>query len=280
VRSVSYLCVSLAKTLLRNGQNCPSCGASAASIVDRKWIVTSLHRCENCKLLYRVPTTSARENSTFYQTEYVEGFTTELPDSATLEKYVSTNFKGSSKDYSVYVDVLAALGVRQKAQLYDFGCSWGYGTYQLRTAGFDAKGFEISEPRARFAATQLGILLRHPESVPNDSIDVFFSAHVLEHVPSVQTVLSVANRMLRRGGWFVAFTPNGSLERRLRDPLGWHQAWGFVHPQLLDREWINARALNLNVVADTDPYDIESLKKRSQSSKWNGSELLFAYQKL
>ncbi len=40
--------------------------------------------------------------------------------------------------------------------------------------------------------------------------DVFFSSHVLEHVPDLRKVFEYAASVLRRGGIFVAFTPNGS----------------------------------------------------------------------
>jgi 2-polyprenyl-3-methyl-5-hydroxy-6-metoxy-1,4-benzoquinol methylase len=280
MRSIVYLCVSLRKVLLEQGRDCPSCGfPGSADVIDRKWLVTSLRRCQKCHLLYRVPTTTYRENERIYQTKYKEGFTTELPDDATLNTLIRTKFKRSPKDYTIYVDVMRALGIHDKASIYDFGCSWGYGSYQLTAAGFDVEAFEISKPRAHFAADKLGIRLRNPEAMAENSVDVFFSAHVLEHVPSVEAVLKLADRILRAGGWFVAFTPNGSLERCCRDAVGWHQSWGFVHPQLLDQEWVNARTEKSIVVADTDPYDLDAIRQGRTTGKWHGSELLFAYQK-
>ena len=80
----------------------------------------------------------------------------------------------------------------------------------------------------------------------------------------------MANRALRPGGRLLAFTPNGSLERRRRDPVGWHLAWGFVHPQLLDREWVNSRAGNMNLVVDTDPYDLDGIRNGRVVPRWDG----------
>ena len=280
MRSLSYLAVSLRKVLLREGRRCPSCGArDTGRVLDRKWFVTSLRRCRDCKLLYRVPTTTEAENERLYEAKYKEGFTTELPDLTVLKESITGNFKETPKDYTVYVDVLRALGVHEGADIYDFGCSWGYGTYQLRSAGFNCEGYEMSRRRANFATEQLGIRMRCPEQLAERCFDVFFSAHVLEHVPSIEKVLAMANRALRPGGWFVAFTPNGSLERRRRDPVGWHLAWGFVHPQLLDREWVNSRAGNMNLVVDTDPYDLDGIRNGRVVPRWDGSELLIAYRK-
>ena len=281
MRSFSYLLISLWKRILGRGRNCPSCGALNAGVpIDRKWIVTSVERCCKCHLLYRVPTTTELENERIYQAEYTEGFTTDLPGLATLEKLKSTNFKNSEKDYSGYVDVLRSLNIEIGAALYDFGCSWGYGSYQLAATGFNVHGYEISRPRARFASENLGVKLRNPWEISSNSMDVFFSAHVIEHVPSVQAMLELADRILRPGGWFVAFTPNGCLERRRVDPAGWHHNWGFVHPQLLDQKWIaHARPKASRVVVDTTPYDLDAIRNGKMVSNWEGSELLFAYQK-
>ena len=59
--------------------------------------------------------------------------------------------------------------------------------------------------------------------------------------------------------------------------VGWHLAWGFVHPQLLDREWVNLRAGNMNLVVDTDPYDLDGIRNGRVVPRWDGSELLIAY---
>ena len=86
-------------------------------MLDRKWIVTSLRRCRDCKLLYRVPTTTEAENERLYEAKYKEGFTTELPDLTVLKESITGNFKETPKDYTVYVDVLRALGVRGRRYL-------------------------------------------------------------------------------------------------------------------------------------------------------------------
>ncbi len=280
MRSLSYLGVSLRKNLLGQGRQCPSCGCGRDNeVLDRKWAITTLRRCAGCRLLFRVPTTTDEENAKIYQAQYQEGSTTDLPDAATLQGWLATGFRGSPHDHANYLAVLRALGVPMRAKIYDFGCSWGYGTFQLKAAGFETEGYEISEPRARFAAEKLGVRLRSPNDAPGAGYDVFFSAHVMEHVPSVRETLAVAERVLRPGGWFVAFTPNGSLERRHRDPAGWHQQWGFVHPQLLDREWIETLGRVHSVLAATSPYDLAGIAAGKFQPKFDGPELLVAIRK-
>ena len=277
MRSFSYLGISLGKTVLGRGRACPSCGwAKDSAVVDRKWAITTLRRCARCRLLFRAPTTTDAENERIYQAQYREGSTTELPDPDTLRRWLESGFRGSPHDHANYLSVLRALGVPAGARVYDFGCSWGYGAFQLTAAGFEVEGYEISETRARFAAEKLGVRLRAPDAVPDSAYDVFFSAHVLEHVPSVEAALALADRVLCPGGWFVGFTPNGSLERRRRDPAGWHRQWGFVHPQLLDRSWIETLGARRPVLADTSPYDLAALAAGRSPAKFEGGELLVA----
>ena len=280
MRSLSYLAISLQKSILRQGRGCPSCGCTNRNaIIDRKWGITTLRRCARCRLLFRVPTTTDAENEKIYQELYQEGSTTELPDAGNLQGWIETRFKGSPHDHSAYIAVLSAVGVTPGARVYDFGCSWGYGAFQLKAEGFAVEGYEIAEARARYAADKLGVVLRRPADVPDAYYDVFFSAHVMEHVPSVRETLTLADRVLRPGGFFVAFTPNGSLERRLRDPASWHQQWGFVHPQLLDREWIERLGRPGEILTDTTPYDMQALRAGRSPANFEGGELLVVIRK-
>jgi len=280
MRSLTYLGISLQKTVLGQGRPCPSCGCGDHNeIIDRKWAITTLRRCARCRLLFRVPTTTDAENKKIYQAQYQEGSTTELPEAGTLQQWMATRFRGSPHDHSSYLAVLRAVGVTAGARVYDFGCSWGYGAFQLKAEGFAVEGYEIAETRARFAAEKLGVQLRSPADVTDSYYDVFFSAHVMEHVPSVRAILALADRVLRPGGLFVAFTPNGSTERRRRDPAGWHQQWGFVHPQLLDREWIEQLGQSSLILADTSPYDLQTLGAGRSPGKFEGGELLVIIRK-
>ena len=70
------------------------------------------------------------------------------------------------------------------------------------------------------------------------TFDVFFSNHVMEHVPSPTKCIVLAKRLTKAGGLFIAVTPNGSLGFREREPRSWHRFWGKVHPNLIsDRFW-------------------------------------------
>jgi len=121
--------------------------------------------------------------------------------------------------------------------VFDFGCSWGYGSWQFRQNGFEVKPFEISIPRAKFAKSRLGLKVYTSLSEVSDLFDVFFASHVLEHVPSVKETIAFGFSILKPGGLFVAFTTNGSDDFRNEFPGKYHKLGGLVHPNFLDVEY-------------------------------------------
>lgn len=271
IQKLKYLRLSAAKTVLRKGFDCPSCGSGESRIVDRKYLVTALRRCDGCKLLFRTPATTAAENEAFYQAEYSQGFTTDMPDPAALERLVSSGFRGHEKDYSTYIAVLRSLGAGQR--LFDYGCSWGYGSFQLGKAGFEVDSYEISVPRAEYGRCHLGIHFKTPEEAVKGSYDVFFSAHVIEHVPSVSEFIAFGLSVLKPGGLFLAFTPNGSESYRRVDPQGWHKSWGFVHPQLIDEVFVRQALQGRELAVASSPYGNVGWNAANDPS---GGELAFA----
>ena len=280
---VRYFLRSTGKALLGRGSGCPSCGGAAAETVDRKYTVTRLVRCGRCELLYRAPTTGTVESTAFYQEEYEQGFTTELPDDARLAELLRNGFRDTEKDYGGYLAVLEALGGRPGHLLLDFGCSWGYGSWQFTRAGYHVKAFEISQPRCRFAREKLGLDAVSRLEEVGDGFDVVFSAHVLEHVPSVEEAVAFGLNALRPGGIWVAFTPNGCASYRAVNPYCWHLSWGYVHPQLLDDVYCRRRFADKPYAIASNPYDRQALSAWDGAGQvvlgLEGSELLVAVRK-
>mgnify|MGYP003674642620 CR=1 FL=1 len=282
MRSYRYLALCAFKSAMGRGFACPSCGGDAGEVVDRKYVVTALRRCGECGLLYRTPTTTAEENAKFYQSDYEENTTTDLPDASRLEELKAENFASLSTSYLGYIEVLRMLGARDGQTVMDFGCSWGYGSHQLQKAGFKVESFEISKPRAQYARDRLGIATLELEAIPSSVYDVFLSCHVIEHVPSVEDMMVLGERVLKPGGMFVAFTPNGSMAFRAQDREVWHRSWGFVHPQLIDDRFLTQASSRRAFVAASVPYPLEALRnwKGEQSILgMNGYELMLAFRK-
>ncbi len=233
-----YFLRSLRHSFVGLRLRCPNCGGEPGSVVARKYLVTSLRRCGKCRLMYRTPTDDPQWSERFYNTGYTQGFTTDMPDEESLVRMMSEGFSGTPKDYQGYINILNIIGLRQESRLFDFGCSWGYGSWQLAKAGFRIWACEISRSRRAYAADKLGVRVVEDTAYfansQRGSFDCFFSAHVLEHVPSPNAVISLARKLLKPGGLFVAATPNGSMTFRNAREKAWMKFWGEVHPNLLD----------------------------------------------
>ena len=283
MQKLRYLASSAIKRVMGRGNNCPSCGAAMSKTVDTKWWVTELRRCAGCALMFRIPTTSHEENAAFYQEAYSQGFTSDCPADEQLAGYLAKGFAGTEKDYAAYLAVLSALGVAKGARIFDFGCSWGYGSWQLARAGFSVAAFEISKPRAAYASQKLAVNFLDPKLEPDAGYDCFFSAHVIEHVPSVREMFEVGMRLLKPGGLFVAFTPNGSDAYRRAVPEFWHRLWGLVHPQFLDDVFVAKLAAQRSWLVASNPYplrEIEGWKGNGTATcPLTGDELLLVIRK-
>lgn len=263
---------------MRRGFECPSCGSQRSRVLDRKLLVTTLRRCSQCELLFRAPTTSEAESNQFYQSEYAQGFTTDIPSEKALAGLLAAHFQSTNKDYTRYIELLHALGVASGQRVIDYGCSWGYGTWQLQRAGYEMQGFEVSQPRCAFARDRLGLDAVATTEDLRPPFDCFFCAHVVEHVPNVRETLELARCLLRPDGLLVFFTPNGSESNRRTNPHAWHTRWGFVHPQLLDERFCRRNFTGRPYLVSGSPFDPAQLSawKRQSSVElsMNGEELL------
>jgi len=260
-------------------------------VVDRKVVVTQLRRCSCCKLLFRTPTDDPNTNESFYENEYTQGFTTTLPSDAELAELKQSKFSGTMRDYSYYIGVLTQLGLNPGSRIFDYGCSWGYGSYQLAQAGFDVMSFEVASSRRRYAKEKLGVRMAddmdRASSEFAGQFDCFFSAHVIEHVPCPAKALDYAMKLLKIGGIFVSFTPNGSQARRSIESSRWHnrwhKEWGEVHPQFIDDIFLDTSFSRSPRAVGTSPVTGASLTEESVLTRLDnleGGELFFAARKI
>jgi cyclopropane fatty-acyl-phospholipid synthase-like methyltransferase len=79
-----------------------------------------------------------------------------MPSDDALANLLANNFDGE-KSWAYYNDVLKHLGLRKGARIFDFGCSWGYGSYQMIKAGYYVLAFEIAPTRRKYAEKKLSV---------------------------------------------------------------------------------------------------------------------------
>lgn len=217
--------------------SCPSCGANGSDVISRKYWITALRRCRRCRLLFRTPTDSPGESKDFYENRYESGRTTAIPTADELRELKENAFAGTSKNFRRYVSAVRELGAGAGSRLLDLGCSWGYGAWQFQEAGFRVIGHELSVKRCNYARQRMGVKAVSDLEDIDGQFDVIFSAHVLEHIATLEEILDWSERHLKDSGMFVAVTPNGSAPFRQRAPARWNRLWGDVHPLFLDADY-------------------------------------------
>jgi hypothetical protein len=196
--------------------------------------------CQNCHLYFRYPVDKKEENANFYQTEYQESdeLTTHLPDALLLEKIKIDRFTYGNKNADRFLDLFARLFPEEKSlRIIDYGSSWGYTSYQFKQAGHQVQGYEISKPRAAYGIKNLEVDICLDEKMLRKENHIFFSYHVIEHHPDIASMISLAKSLLKDGGYFIAFSPNGSLPFRHKNKEIFHRFWGKVHPNFMNADF-------------------------------------------
>jgi hypothetical protein len=128
---------------------CPACKRPATPL-HRKLLVLSLMECDSCGLRFRVPKDDPSVTE-YYDNSYSEDYPAQRPlDSEELARLTRTGvLDRPANNYLRYIEVLKAVGLRPGGSIVDFGCSWGYGSWQLREAGFRVYSTEVSRLRGR-----------------------------------------------------------------------------------------------------------------------------------
>lgn len=256
-------------------QECPSCGSKHVEQIDRKHVVTRLFECKNCFLYFRHPVESTKSNFSFYQKEYAEDddITTNLPTDEELKQLRAKNFATeSNRSAKRLIDLFGAfLPNIEGAKIVDYGTSWGYISYQFKKAGMDVQSFELSVPRARFGNEKLGLNIKTSASELKGGNDIFFSSHVIEHVPKVSDMLATGKGLLKKGGYLVTICPNGSPEFRQKNAHDFHLAWGKVHPNYLNAKFFANAFRDYPHYIASSPFDLKAIKNWDQKSQVIGN---------
>ncbi len=242
----------------RTDNRCPGCGSPETAQLRRKYAVTALRECSGCGLRFRSPKGNAKQSEALYQQAYTQGFMTDCPTDEQLARLTMNGFRGTEMDFSSYIDLLRSVGLKSGDSILDFGCSWGYGSWQLSRAGFRVYSCEVSKPRAEYAKTKLGCELSSAAELPR-KVKCLFSAHVIEHLDAPDLIWETARSVLSPDGFIACFCPNGNPE--LESTYGLHrydQLWGKVHPLLITPRFLETTSSRHGFTArlQTSPYGL------------------------
>lgn len=234
----AFLLRMLRQRFIGQNRDCPYCAQGNTLVIGTKRFVLQLRRCADCRLMFRWPKDKVEANRSFYQNRYRERIVTDVPNAASVEKANPSTFLTPETTLGPKIDLLRMLLPR--GRVLDFGCSWGYGTFQLSSAGYDAFGFEISEPRARFGRMHLGLTVMSDEAELDrlaGSFDAVFASHVLEHIATPAVAFDWIAKMLKPGGVLLAFVPNCGGEEARRLGARWGPMCCEKHPLAFDADF-------------------------------------------
>jgi SAM-dependent methyltransferase len=101
----------------------------------------------------------------------------------------------------------------KRGKLLELGVGSGETLKKFIECGWSAEGLDF-DPKAVKACADIGLNVRggdlEAQNFEDESFDAIFSSHVLEHVPSPLELMKESLRVLKKGGVFVAVTPNAN----------------------------------------------------------------------
>lgn len=186
---------------------CPVCDAPPIEqrLLFTKQLATFV-RCSNCGFVFINPRPSTAWLAHRY--EYYAA------------NYFTDRTKLASDFKTARYDVELALLHSTEGTLLDVGCATGSFVAAARTAGFDARGIDISAESTRYGREILHLPLDvgdlYEHQYPSQAFDIVTLWATLEHLVDPNRFLSEARRLLVHGGRIAFSVPNhASLTQRI-----------------------------------------------------------------
>ena len=276
---IGYLLKSISRFF--SEKKCPYCNHKKLAKIDRKYVFTSLLKCNNCALMFRHPSDSTSSNFKFYNGKYQQnGITTDLPSDKELRSYLVNEFTSTNRSIAVIKNILENLiGDLSNKTLLDYGCSWGYSAWQFKQVGMRVTGFEIDRARAKFGVEKLDLrIATNQRDIHPKLYDVIFSSHVIEHLPDLKFFKEFCLKSLAENGILILLSPNGSEDFKLKSPKNFHLSWGQVHPNLISAEFYSHIFKSYPMLITSTPFNLERIRNWDQKQTTidlnGGGELL------
>ncbi|MGE5215375.1 MAG: class I SAM-dependent methyltransferase [Chloroflexota bacterium] len=144
------------------------------------------------------------------------------------------------------------MGLRHK-RLLDFGCGGGELLTTARALGMDVFGVEINPYQRRYL-TERGLLVAPSlGEFTGQTFDVVVFSHVLEHIPSPQSLLLEVGKLLGGGGRLLLSMPN--LSSYLARLLG--RFWAGLQ---IDQHIWHFTPKTIAALVDRCGYDLEKVE--------------------
>ena len=164
----------------------------------------------------------------------VEGMTALYSDWVDQQASLEKKQQARSKLYRQYSNQIEALGrllpqPPARVKILEYGMGWGFWSRMARAHGYDVTGFELSEQRCRFAATQgIDTIAELPEE--KAVFDCVYANQVFEHLNDPLDDLNRLVACLKPGGLVYIRVPDGRGVAWEINRHGWSGRLDAVHP--------------------------------------------------
>lgn len=194
---------------------CPLCGAEKFK---KKWTVgdSSFVSCRSCGLIYQNPQPVLEDLVDRYDQEY---FNYEVENQDGFLELMLLGLK----------DVDFPLEPENEGFVFlDVGCATGALLEEMNRRKWKGQGIEVCKESALYAKENRSVVVfcgtLEDWDAPRDSLTVFHSSHVIEHLVDPKAFVYRAFELLKPGGYFICTTPNASgLQSRWFGPK-WRSA--------------------------------------------------------
>ncbi len=160
-------------------------------------------RCQDCHFIFAIPGPDSSA-SEFYDEEWAK--------SETHPTFIYRNGQFVVRHPEKIHAILGRIErFRKLNRLLDVGCSAAFFLKLAQEKGWNVQGVEVSDFGTKYTRETLKIEvfqgLLHEAAFPDNSFDVVFNSHVLEHVGAPRDFVREIHRILRPGGALITVIP-------------------------------------------------------------------------
>jgi SAM-dependent methyltransferase len=209
---------------MKTHQKCLLCGKDAVLKSANKTgfqapDIFCIWHCPHCNTAFSMPRVNADGiyELIYKHAESVRGYNNYLKlyrDVKTKRKPLRYLMSKNLAFWSI-VHILKKKRISEKADILEVGAGFGYLTYALHSAGYNAMGLDISEESINRAIQYLGNyyicedVFQYAETHP-ESADIIILTEVIEHVENPMEFICSLAKLLKKGGHIILTTPNKS----------------------------------------------------------------------
>lgn len=180
---------------------CYLCGSSDCGRIHnqiRYGLPPRPYKCNNCGFVFLYPHMSLDDEKKFYAEQYRMAYANESPEE--LWKESLPEAKKRAARFSHHFS-------REKRVL-EVGCASGFFLHEIRESVGSVTGIELTENYVLYA-NSIGLDVRRSlDEVPDNSFDVIFMFHVLEHINDPIAYLMQIRNKLAPDGKLIIEVPN------------------------------------------------------------------------